>query len=96
MAPGQLADLAVLSGDYFSVPEERIKGLESVLTLVGGKVVHAAQEFGSLAPPPLPVVPSWTPGTDASRAGARAARALDAHAGHTQRSRVVGCSCFPA
>ena len=45
MAPGQLADLAVLSGDYFSVPEEQIKGLESVLTLVGGKVVHAAQAF---------------------------------------------------
>jgi predicted amidohydrolase YtcJ len=25
IAPGQLADLAVLSEDYFSVPEERIK-----------------------------------------------------------------------
>ena len=38
LAPGQLADLAVLSADYFSVPEEEIKGLESVLTIVGGNV----------------------------------------------------------
>src|SRR6266851_2446599 len=37
LAPGQLADLAVLSGDYFSIPEEEIKHLESVLTIVDGK-----------------------------------------------------------
>jgi len=30
---GQLADLAVLSSDYFSIPEEEIKNLESVLTI---------------------------------------------------------------
>ena len=29
---GQLADLAVLSADYFSVPEEEMKRLESVLS----------------------------------------------------------------
>jgi hypothetical protein len=61
LAPGQLADLAVLSADYFSVPEEQIKGIESVLTIVGGKVVHATSEFADLAPPPLPVVPDWSP-----------------------------------
>jgi len=60
-APGQLADLAVLSGDYFSIPEEEIKHLESVLTIVGGKVVYASDEFSKLAPPPLPVSPSWSP-----------------------------------
>src|SRR5437588_3167888 len=59
--PGHLADVAVLSADYFSVPEEEIKGLESVLTLVGGKVVYAAGEFVKLAPPPLPVLPDWSP-----------------------------------
>jgi hypothetical protein len=58
---GKLADLAVLSADYFSVPEEEIKGIESVLTLVGGKVVYGAGEFARLAPPPLPVSPSWSP-----------------------------------
>ncbi|QEH34504.1 N-substituted formamide deformylase precursor [Aquisphaera giovannonii] len=58
---GQLADLAVLSDDYFSVPEDRIKGIESVLTVVGGKVVHASGPFGPFAPPPLPVSPDWSP-----------------------------------
>ena len=61
LAPGQLADLAVLSGDYFSIPEEEIKHLESVLTIVGGKVVYATAEFSKLAPPALPVSPSWSP-----------------------------------
>jgi hypothetical protein len=58
---GHLADLAVLSADYFSVPEEEIKGIESVLTLVGGKVVYGAGEFTGLAPPALPVLPDWSP-----------------------------------
>jgi predicted amidohydrolase YtcJ len=61
LAPGQLADLAVLSSDYFSIPEEEIKNLESVLTIVGGKIVYAAEEFSKLAPPALPVSPSWSP-----------------------------------
>jgi hypothetical protein len=61
IAPGQLADLAVLSGDYFSVPEEDIKGLESVLTIVGGSAVYAAAPFEKLAPPPLSVSPDWSP-----------------------------------
>lgn len=61
VAPGQLADLAVLSADYFSIPEDEIKHLESVLTLVGGKVVYGAGEFEPLAPPPLPVRPEWSP-----------------------------------
>jgi hypothetical protein len=59
--PGQLADLAVLSEDYFSIPEEQIKHLESVLTLLGGQVVYAADAFTSLAPPMLPVSPDWSP-----------------------------------
>jgi hypothetical protein len=61
LAPGQLADLAVLSADYFSIPEEEIKRLESVLTIVGGKVVYATEEFSKLARPPLPMSPSWSP-----------------------------------
>ncbi len=61
IVPGQLADLAVLSAAYFSIPEEEIKRLESVLTIVGGKVVYGAGEFARLAPPPLPVTPNWSP-----------------------------------
>jgi predicted amidohydrolase YtcJ len=58
---GQLADLCVLSADYFSIPEDDIKRLESVLTIVGGKVVYADGPFQRFAPPPLPVSPDWSP-----------------------------------
>ena len=58
---GQLADLAILSQDYFSVSEEAIKGIESVLTVVNGDVVYAAGRFSPLSPPPVPVLPEWSP-----------------------------------
>lgn len=61
LVPGQLADLSVLSADYFNVPEEQIKSIESVLTMVGGAVVYATDEFTQLAPPALPVSPDWSP-----------------------------------
>jgi predicted amidohydrolase YtcJ len=61
IAEGMLADLAVLSADFFSVPEEAIKSIESVLTVVGGKVVYAQAEFAALGPPPIPVLPDWSP-----------------------------------
>jgi hypothetical protein len=61
IAVGQLADLAVLSADYLSVPEAEIAGLEAVLTLLGGKPVYGAGEFAGLAPPPPPVLPDWSP-----------------------------------
>ncbi|MCU6432765.1 amidohydrolase [Undibacterium sp. Jales W-56] len=58
---GQLADLAVLSADFFSIDEDSIKSLESVLTMVGGQIVYAAAEFTSHAPPAIPVLPDWSP-----------------------------------
>src|SRR5258708_26748370 len=61
IVPGQLADLAVLSEDLFSIPEERIKRLESVLTLLGGRIVYGKEEFSERAPPELPVMPDWSP-----------------------------------
>jgi predicted amidohydrolase YtcJ len=61
IAAGQFADVVALTEDYFAVPEERIKAIESVLTLVGGKVVYGAGEFRDLAPPALPVLPEWSP-----------------------------------
>lgn len=39
---GKLADFAVLDQDFFSVPVERIGRTTSLLTVVGGQVVHAA------------------------------------------------------
>lgn len=61
IAIGQLADVTVLTEDYFSVPEERIKGIESLLTIVDGKIVYSAGEFQNLGPAPLPVLPEWSP-----------------------------------
>lgn len=42
---GKLADLAVLSKDYMTVPVDQIGGTESLLTMVGGKVVYATGPF---------------------------------------------------
>jgi predicted amidohydrolase YtcJ len=39
---GKLADLAVLSDDFMNCSEEDLRRIESVLTLVGGRVVHSA------------------------------------------------------
>jgi predicted amidohydrolase YtcJ len=61
ITPDFYADLAVLSADYFAVPPEGIRGIESLLTLVGGKVVFAASPFEAHAPAALPVMPDWSP-----------------------------------
>lgn len=58
---GQLADVAALSADFFSVDEEAIKWIESVLTVVGGKVVYGAGDFEKLGPASVPVLPDWSP-----------------------------------
>jgi len=58
---GQLADLAVLSADYFAVPGDEIQDITSVLTVLGGQVVHGDQEFGPLAPEIPPAMPDWSP-----------------------------------
>jgi predicted amidohydrolase YtcJ len=58
---GQLADLAVLSSDYMIVPDDEIRGIESDLTLVGGKPVYATREYAELAPSIPPAMPDWSP-----------------------------------
>ena len=100
LAPGQLADLTVLSKDYFSVPEAEIQTIESVLTIVGGEVVYAAQDFAKLAPPLPPVSPAWSP--VARYGGASQPHPLPAahaHAGHHLHDHLhaaqgLGCDCF--
>jgi predicted amidohydrolase YtcJ len=39
--PGRLGDVVVLSDDYFSVPDDQLRGLHSELTVLGGTVVHS-------------------------------------------------------
>jgi len=48
LEPGKLADLAVLSKDYLAVPVAEISGIESLLTMVGGRVVYAAGPYAKL------------------------------------------------
>jgi|GEM_PF-3949478 len=42
LEPGKHADLIVLSDDYFTVPTDDIRSITSVLTMVGGRIVHDA------------------------------------------------------
>jgi len=58
---GMLADLVVLDKDYFHVSDGEIKGIESELTVVGGKIVYAKGGFSSFSPAPIPVLPDWSP-----------------------------------
>ncbi|MHB1222706.1 MAG: amidohydrolase [Gemmatimonadaceae bacterium] len=50
LAPGMLADIAVLSQDVFTVPPGALPATTSVLTLVGGRVVH--DELPTVPAPP--------------------------------------------
>jgi predicted amidohydrolase YtcJ len=61
IAVGQLADLAVLSEDYFSVAPAEIAFITSVLTVVGGRIVHAATPFQDTSPQLPPAMPDWSP-----------------------------------
>jgi len=108
LVAGQFADLAVLSADYFGIPEIEIKALESVMTIVGGKVVYAAQEFRPLDPPALPVLPAWSPVASYGGYGApllhhhagcaplppQGAAQRHAHAAHAHHDGLGGCMCW--
>jgi predicted amidohydrolase YtcJ len=61
IAPGNLADFALLSADYFTIPEDEIKNISSVLTVVDGRVVFGTGKYNNL-PPQLPeIIPAWSP-----------------------------------
>jgi predicted amidohydrolase YtcJ len=64
---GQYADLAVLSEDFFAVPEDRIRQLTSVLTVVDGRIVYADAEFSGFDPDLPPAMPDWSPVNHGSR-----------------------------
>jgi predicted amidohydrolase YtcJ len=50
LEPGKFADLAVISADYLTAPVKEIGKIRSLLTMVGGKVVYAAEPFNMAAP----------------------------------------------
>ena len=71
------ADLAVLSADYITVPDNEIRRISSVLTVVGGRIVHGEDSYADLAPPLPPASPSWSP-VNAERSPAQRVAALPA------------------
>jgi predicted amidohydrolase YtcJ len=82
---GQLGDLAVLSADYLSVPDDEIKNVTSLITVVGGTVVHADGPFSRLAPPVPPASPDWSP---LNRFGS------DYEDGTPATAPALACSCW--
>nr|WP_315224712.1 amidohydrolase [uncultured Flavobacterium sp.] len=58
---GMYADFAILSDDYFTIPEKEINTLKSILTVVGGKVVFASGEYKSMNPALPEAIPAWSP-----------------------------------
>ena len=61
IAPGNLADFVLLSDDFFSVSDDKIKDLTAVLTVVGGRVVYGSGNFEELSPKLADPLPSWSP-----------------------------------
>ena len=61
LSPGSFADLAVLSDDYFSVQPQEIRSIESLLTIVGGRIVYGSGKYSALDLDIPPVSPSWSP-----------------------------------
>jgi predicted amidohydrolase YtcJ len=107
--PGQLADFAVLTDDYFNIPEDKIRDLKSALTVVGGTVVYANDDFSRLAPTPLPAALDWSPTRHYSGyhapTNALAPRPAHARCPHLKRETLArersghaiwgfGCDCY--
>jgi predicted amidohydrolase YtcJ len=94
LRPGCYADLAVLSEDYFTVPEPEIAHIESLLTVTGGRIVYAAGEYEGLDEELPPVTPAWSPvahfgGYQASRpAGVHQAESLGEAIAESEQHRT--------
>ncbi|KAJ8121131.1 hypothetical protein ONZ43_g2338 [Nemania bipapillata] len=43
---GRLGDIVVLNKDYFTVSDEELKEIRSILTVIGGKIVHGDENVG--------------------------------------------------
>ncbi len=94
IAPDMVADVAILSDDYFRVPENVIPTIAADLTMVGGVVVHAQGDFASLAPTVPKASPSWSPITVYGAAHPPVVAHVDAPPVHV-RGGAFGAGCCP-
>jgi predicted amidohydrolase YtcJ len=58
---GMYADFAVLTDDFFTASSDKIKQIESVLTVVNGRIVYAAGLFKKMDPVYPAIIPEWSP-----------------------------------
>ncbi|WP_313919575.1 amidohydrolase [Tahibacter sp.] len=93
LAPGQYADFALLSADFFAIDEAAILDIESVLTVVGGRIVHAAGDYGPLAPELPAPMPDWSPANLPAYRGGTVAQASAAFATAHATSHLPGHHC---
>lgn len=83
LSSGMYADMVVLSQDYFSIAEESIKNITSVLTILGGKIVYAANEYSKYdTSKDLPVSPDWSP--------------VHLYGGYYLAKENISCNCHSA
>lgn len=61
LVKGMYADFSILSEDYFTVPADKVRNIESDLTVVNGKIVYGARDFKSLDAEIALVIPDWSP-----------------------------------
>ncbi|MFD5506478.1 amidohydrolase [Streptomyces sp. NPDC059761] len=87
LRPGFLGDFTVLSEDFFTVPEPEIAHIESLLTVVGGRIVYAAGEYEGLDEELPPVSPVWSP---VAHFGGYRAAAEQARPGGVRQAELIG------
>ncbi|MEG1234232.1 MAG: amidohydrolase [Acinetobacter sp.] len=92
LVAGEYADLIVLSDDYFTVEGEDIQWIESVMTVMNGKVVYAGAEFKLEDPPIPPASPDWSP---VKRFGGQWRHSENRNAPSLQplQNNVAACAC---
>ncbi|MEU0743615.1 amidohydrolase [Streptomyces sp. NPDC006134] len=83
---GCFADFAVLSDDYFTVDADDIPHIESLLTVVGGRIVYGAGEYEGTDEAVPPVGPDWSP---VARFGGYQASPPPSRTGARQAGRVA-------
>lgn len=90
LVTGEHADLVVLSDDYFAVEGDEIQFIESVMTIMNGKVVYAGAEFKQEDPPLPPASPEWSP---VKRFGGQWRKSENRNAPSLQPLQGGSCAC---
>lgn len=60
--PGKIADLVVLDRDYFTISDDQLRKVESLMTMVDGEITYASGPFKEYDGESLPAIsPDWSP-----------------------------------